>query len=56
MPRVGTSQNPLELVVQLLWDITGVHGQELVIVENNKVHERVIPKYKIGSGIDKFQC
>jgi len=43
-PEFGTSQNPLELVMQLLWDVTGVHGQELVIVENNEVHESIIPK------------
>ena len=45
-PEFGTSQNPLELVMQLLWDVTGVHGQELVIVENNKVCEGLYPNRK----------
>ena len=52
-PEFGTSQIPFVLVAQLSWDITGMHGQELEIAENNKVHERVIPKYKIRSGFDQ---
>ena len=43
-PEFGTSQIPLVLVMQLLQDATGAHGQELAIVEHNKVCERVVPK------------
>jgi len=31
-------------------------GSEFVTTKNNKVCGRVIPKWEIGSGLDKVQC